>query len=411
MFLKLARTRVARLVLVFATCIVIGIFLFATNSGDSECSDADSVELKKEVEALQGQLRQSKEDCGDADSVELKKQLETLQDQLRQSEERRKQLELRLAQETDSHKSDATTKLYDIKRNLVRNSEERLAERKYYLSNKWNVEVEAEALRRTTMKDTSAVILAFAQTYPCLWSLDFRVHTHKVADGGKWSSEWVCGLVELRDAVAKWPDRRKCLVYSFGTAGYDDTFFEDRISQITDNGCEMHLFESTMVSPSDGSYKKLVDKCHRKGWNFSAMGLASSDGESQSIPTRTLATVMRERGHLQIDVVKIDCDGCEWDVLSKTDWSKLKIGQLLLTVHDEKSQIPLTELLRYFDQLHKAGFYVFSVEPVRAHSSGQFEIAMLHRNWTPESGFAQEDTLTQLAKRDHTPNVKQPGGR
>lgn len=67
------------------------------------------------------------------------------------------------------------------------------------------------------------------------------------------------------------------------------------------------------------------------GLNFTAVGLADTDGEIEVMgavrPVRTLETLMRERGHTWIDLFKMDIEGGEWDVLD----GLIKRGALPIT--------------------------------------------------------------------------------
>ena len=45
------------------------------------------------------------------------------------------------------------------------------------------------------------------------------------------------------------------------------------------------------------------------------------------------------------DVLKIDCEGCEWDLFSMLPWEQLRIGQLLIEIHDQKGAKKLPQRL------------------------------------------------------------------
>jgi hypothetical protein len=121
----------------------------------------------------------------------------------------------------------------------------------------------------------------------------------KMGDGGK----WVCGVDTLLQ-------RPGCVVYSFGSNG--DASFEKAILEHT--ACSVWTFDPTLNEVATG---KVTDV---PGLNFSAVGLSDKDGSlelrGEVRPVRTLRTLMHERGHTWIDVLKMDIEGAEWPVLN-----------------------------------------------------------------------------------------------
>jgi hypothetical protein len=120
-----------------------------------------------------------------------------------------------------------------------------------------------------------------------------------MGDGGK----WVCGVENLLQ-------RPDCVVYSFGSNG--DTSFEKAILERT--ACSVWTFDPTL---SEARRAKVTAV---PGLNFTAVGLSDKDGslelrKGEVFPVRTLQTLMQERGHTWIDVLKVDIEGAEWPVL------------------------------------------------------------------------------------------------
>lgn len=132
-------------------------------------------------------------------------------------------------------------------------------------------------------------------------------------------------------------------------------------------------------------------------WNFTSVGVTAVDGSftanGKEYKSKALTTLMRERGHKQIDILKLDIESAEWDLLEKTPWSELCIGQVLVELHDFRG-ITLVDLLdKYFAPLESAGFRLFSIEPVCASCSGQYEIGFIHLSWSPDRGFDKQCKL------------------
>ena len=68
----------------------------------------------------------------------------------------------------------------------------------------------------------------------------------------------------------------------------------------------------------------------------------------------TIKDTMSKLGHKSVDVMVLDCAGCEW-VLSYEN-----IGQLLVTINDVRTDID------WFDQRTKENFVLFHREPIRS---------------------------------------------
>jgi hypothetical protein len=97
---------------------------------------------------------------------------------------------------------------------------------------------------------------------------------------------------------------------------------------------------------------------------------------------------MKDLGHKHVDVLKIDIEGYEWNVIGNTDWAGLKIGQLAVELHPfgEKKPTNADQMLRFFDTLETAGYYLASMEPVTRGNYAQVEIVFINKYWSPQ-GF------------------------
>jgi hypothetical protein len=274
---------------------------------------------------------------------------------------------------------------------------------------------------------SGAAMWALVSPYTtCPWTLEKEPSVATVHDGGKWT----CGLRELGG-------REDCVVYSFGSRGELD--FEDTVRR--HSSCTIHVFDPTKP-PTRPSTSVTGDRS--RGFHFHPVGLSHRDGNATiqgiSYPVRTLESLMRDLGHGDggVDILKIDVEGSEFSVVHLTDWSRLKIGQLLMEVHptetmevaakvrgpirDEPdlrrsstltpvahsaSWLALTDRQRaraelgmcdtcpftslqlnaFILQLERGGLRLFSTEPVSKIES-KVELAMLHPRWHPRGGFS-----------------------
>ena len=102
------------------------------------------------------------------------------------------------------------------------------------------------------------------------------------------------------------------MVYSIGS--FNEISFEKAVKQFV--GCEIHTFDPTLTENFVGS-----DYATFHPW---ALGI---DGQDFAFPgidrnitrvkSKSLATIISELGHTdrKIDILKIDCEGCEWKVM------------------------------------------------------------------------------------------------
>lgn len=214
----------------------------------------------------------------------------------------------------------------------------------------------------------------FSPVTACPWTLLRSNSITDVFDGGKWT----CGLPEMAAAGPT----RKCVVYSFGSAGND--IFEKHLLSIIPH-CEVHIFDPTC--------KPLPPPYHFHEYGVCASGTSFKAGE-KVYPCRSMTQIVEELGHKHIDILKMDVDGAEWGLFNTTDWSKLRIGQFLVEIHD-LGGLNLTPSLGAKDlaqhvwgPLEKAGLLQYIIEPVCDYCAGQYELAFLNRNWLPEGHAA-----------------------
>ena len=246
--------------------------------------------------------------------------------------------------------------------------------------------------------------LLLAPYYPCLWTLDKSPSVRARFDGGK----WLCGLSELSATRGA---GGPCVVYSLGS-NYD-TKFEDHVSSSTRGGCEFYIFDPTMGIT--GSPKRLAAWKSKlpRNYHFREVAITGDDsasartvnftsvygGGARAYPASTLEAAMRANGHAAGTILKFDIDGFEIELLRTTPWAHLRFGLLLFEVHPVQrkaggGQRPLTfkAVHEAFVGLERAGYRMYSVEPVfigpNGQGAGAFEVAFVHRDWSPQQGFS-----------------------
>jgi FkbM family methyltransferase len=183
-----------------------------------------------------------------------------------------------------------------------------------------------------------------------------------VTDGHK----WLCDPHRLSM-------KQDCLVYSVGSNGQFS--FEIAINHLLPN-CEIHVFDP-------GDFSKAMEQANLNVTNYHAWGLKGSRSpntsafsscfESENYLKNLVKTNMKsfreittELGHTErrIDVIKIDCEGCELAVFE--DLIELDVRQVLMEVHHV---CDLTT--KMFETLLNAGYVIFHKEPNMIYSNGK----------------------------------------
>ena len=212
--------------------------------------------------------------------------------------------------------------------------------------------------------------------WPCLWTLDKQPSVGVRHDGGK----WICGMHELGASLRQRP--RPCVIYSFGSE--NKFHFEAQVG--THARCEVHTFDPTVLPAYSPHYS-----------HFHSLGLGGARAHLSAVgPLWPLADILTALEHTSLELLKVDVEGAEFDALAAIDWSALpcRIGQLLLEVHPCRAMgAPpcrgVVAVQRMFSRLERAGFRLFSLEPVTKTDYSQVEVSWVHRDWTP-SGWRGE---------------------
>lgn len=159
--------------------------------------------------------------------------------------------------------------------------------------------------------------------------------------------KFVCG----RKVLQKSDD---CVVYSIGS--YYDFQFEYAVNHLAPH-CEIHTFDGTM----DITSTPLPEGLERKNIFFHNWNLGPECGKSEGTPqTKCFEEILTLLGHRgkTISWLKIDCEGCEFDVLPNILQSQVKLDQLLIEVHGTDADM-IAKLFRTFTD---AGLMIFHKE-------------------------------------------------
>lgn len=127
---------------------------------------------------------------------------------------------------------------------------------------------------------------------PCVGCANY-VRVGPRGDGGK----WVCDPATLLE-------KPSCLVLSVGSN--NDFSYEEAI--VKEYGCLVHVYDYTSDPPKDDLGGRI---------KFFRIGLSNSDGGRFLTLASMLETLAAETGAATVELVKIDCDGCEIAALAE----------------------------------------------------------------------------------------------
>jgi hypothetical protein len=191
-------------------------------------------------------------------------------------------------------------------------------------------------LTRQVMTNDREAKHFFARNWEPSYSCSVQLRLGCPGDGGK----WICDPhIHLQTD--------NCVVYSFGSN--DEFSFETAIYEFNP-ACKVHTFDPTVPRPT---HKPLFLHYHR--W-----GLGTTDAHNKSMGIYfTLPDIMRRLGHDHVNVLKLDCEGCELDFWT-LDAPPGAVHQMQVEVHwDGRPQ----RLHDFFNFLTRKGLAIFQKEP------------------------------------------------
>lgn len=171
---------------------------------------------------------------------------------------------------------------------------------------------------------------------------------------------------------------QQSIVYSFGIG--EDISFD--LALIERFGVSIHAFDPTPKSIDWVNSQTLPEE-----FILHKYGLAAQDGTIQvfppenpnhvshsfvqrseqdnavEVPVHRLATVMQMLGHSEIDILKIDIEGAEYDVIDDIVESGIPINQLLIEFHHRWPEIGAAKTRQGVERLLQAGYRIFDVSP------------------------------------------------
>jgi hypothetical protein len=173
------------------------------------------------------------------------------------------------------------------------------------------------------------------------WKCPFEERIGNIGDGGK----WVCDPFTIKEKGSD------CQIISIGSN--NDFSFEESIHELNPF-CKIYVFDHTVSKPTPPPYVQ-----------FFSFGL----GPQNNFPIITLDTAIRIaqiNTENKIDIFKIDCEGCEYDVYSQFISKNFILAQILIEIHWRDSR-SANNLIRF---LTDHNYAIFHKEPNIAGCGG-----------------------------------------
>ena len=174
------------------------------------------------------------------------------------------------------------------------------------------------------------------------WNCELEERIGNFGDGGK----WVCDAYTLKQK------KEECHIISIGSN--NDFSFENELHNRLPQ-CKISVFDHTVSNPSPPPFV-----------NYFSFGLGSENNNHSII---TLDTALQKAGvapSTGVDILKIDCESCEYDIYSQFVSSKYLISQILIEIHFRDS----VSVHKMFQTLMSNNYVVFHKEPNLLSSGG-----------------------------------------
>ncbi|MDX9697931.1 MAG: FkbM family methyltransferase [Bacteroidales bacterium] len=170
---------------------------------------------------------------------------------------------------------------------------------------------------------------------------------------------------------------KNSIIYSFGV-GTDNSFDVELINRF---GTKIYAFD-----PTPKSIQWVKDQNLPKEFVFQPYGVAAESGEIEftlpensnyvsgsihnvlgskgttiKVPVKSLEEIMSNLSHSQIDILKMDIEGSEYEVIDCVIDKKIPVKQILVEFHHRFPAIGIAKSKIAINKLNLAGYKIFHV--------------------------------------------------
>ncbi len=170
---------------------------------------------------------------------------------------------------------------------------------------------------------------------------------------------------------------KNSIVYSFGV-GEDISFDLELINKFD---LQIHAFD-----PTPKSIKWVASQKTPANLILHQYGLSDKNGEvifyppknpnhvsatlldrpeikenAYKVEVKNIVTILKELNHNNIDLLKIDIEGAEYNVIDNIIDSKININQLLIEFHHRFANVGMQQTKDAVIKLNKAGYLIFNI--------------------------------------------------
>ena len=196
---------------------------------------------------------------------------------------------------------------------------------------KWTMDQSLEAIKRLGEEIYRHEKMYNRSVYPC------PIHMVGLKDGDTYGAHALC---DYRSVIRQ---KGSCLFYSFGIAS--NYHFDTELA--SEWGCQGVAFDPNAVHMS---------KLHPKITFHTIAGRMLSDAGSRHwLLTSTVPKLQKCFGHTRIDILKMDCEGCEYSLARDIEEENLQffenVNQFAVEVHVSKRWMETSEYVLYYGKL------------------------------------------------------------
>lgn len=150
-----------------------------------------------------------------------------------------------------------------------------------------------------------------------------------------------------------------CLIQRYGLTvnAFDPTPESIRWLEAQHKPDRFH-FHPVGIAGHDGTIS--LHKQSDIGDDVSMSALRGDPKGKQVVPVKRISTIMGELGHRHIDLLKMDIEGCEYDVIEDILENRLSIRQLLIEFHHRWPEIGHARTQTALSLLRSHGYRIFA---------------------------------------------------